>query len=268
MMRGLWSAASGMKAQQLNIDNISNNLANVNTTGYKKMRVEFKDLLYENIKQSNLSEEGEGSPVNLQVGHGVMYSATSRNFENGSFESTNNPTDLALDGGGFFKVYNPATDENFYTRDGSFKLSVDGDTRKLVTSEGYSVLTDDGGEIVLEDGQTDFTVDESGRVTVKTADGETEEIGTIAIYDFLNPDGLQAVGSNLYKADEKVTGVAIPQESDDIKTKVRQGYLEASNVQIVEEMIKLITAQRAYDINSKAIQTADEMMQTANNVKR
>lgn len=265
-MRGLWSAASGMKAQQLNIDNISNNLANVNTTGYKKMRVEFKDLLYENIKQSNLSE-GEGSPVNLQVGHGVMYSATSRNFENGSFESTNNPTDLALDGGGFFAVENPA-EGILYTRDGSFKLSVDGDTRKLVTSEGYSVLTDGDEYIELGSDYTDFTIDETGRITAKTADGETEEIGTVAIYDFLNPDGLQAMGSNLYKADENVTGEAILQESDDIKTKVRQGYLEASNVQIVEEMIKLITAQRAYDINSKAIQTADEMMQTANNVKR
>lgn len=266
MMRGLWSAASGMKAQQLNIDNISNNLANVNTTGYKKMRVEFKDLLYENIKQSNLSE-GEGSPVNLQVGHGVMYSATSRNFENGSFESTNNPTDIALDGSGFFGVYNPATDETFYTRDGSFKLSVDGDTRKLVTSEGYSVLTDDGDEIVLEDGHTDLTVDEFGRVTAKTADGEIEEIGTVAVYDFLNPAGLEAIGSNLYKA-TNASGEELLLEGEDRKTKMRQNYLEASNVQIVEEMIKLITAQRAYDINSKAIQTADEMMQTANNVKR
>ncbi|AHM55605.1 flagellar basal-body rod protein FlgG [Peptoclostridium acidaminophilum DSM 3953] len=266
MMRGLWSAASGMKAQQLNIDNISNNLANVNTTGYKKMRVEFKDLLYENIKQSNLSE-GEGSPVNLQVGHGVMYSATSRNFENGSFESTNNSTDLALDGSGFFGIYNPATDEMFYTRDGSFKLSVDGDTRKLVTSEGYSVLTEDEDEIVLEDGQTDLTVDEAGRVTVKTADGEIEEMGTIAIYEFLNPAGLEAVGSNLYKA-TNASGEELMLEGEERKTKMRQGYLEASNVQIVEEMIKLITAQRAYDINSKAIQTADEMMQTANNVKR
>ncbi|KDR94742.1 flagellar basal-body rod protein FlgG [Peptoclostridium litorale DSM 5388] len=265
-MRALWSAASGMKAQQLNIDNISNNLANVNTTGYKKMRVEFKDLLYENIKDASIVD-GEGSPVNLQVGHGVMYSATSRNFENGGFQSTENDTDFALDGRGFFVAQNPAG-ERIYTRDGSFKLDVDGDTRRLVTSEGYFVLSEDDDYIEFSDTDKDFTVDEMGAIKVKTEDGTVEDTGlSLAVVDFLNPDGLEAVGGNFLKA-TNASGEEMLLEGEERDTKIYQGYLENSNVQIVEEMIKLITAQRAYDINSKTIQTADEMMQTANSVKR
>ncbi|CAH2211865.1 flagellar basal-body rod protein FlgG [Tepidibacter aestuarii] len=264
-MRALWTAASGMKAQQLNMDNVSNNLANVNTTGYKKQRIEFKDLLYENIKKSNLVE-GQGSPSNLQIGHGVMTSATSRIFENGNLERTENPTDLALDGKGFFAIQSP-NGQNLYTRDGSFKLSVDEDTKKLVTTEGYTVLSADDDEIIIEDGQTDFNVDAAGYITVKNADGETEELGQIKIVQFLNPSGLEATGKNLYKA-TGASGEEIILDEEDSETSVYQGFLETSNVQVVDEMIKMITAQRAYEMNSKSIQTADDMMQMANNLRR
>ncbi|SHH19703.1 flagellar basal-body rod protein FlgG [Tepidibacter thalassicus] len=265
MMRALWTAASGMKSQQLNIDTISNNLANVNTTGYKKQRLEFKDLLYENIKKANIIE-GQGSPSNLQIGHGVMPSATSRIFENGTPDRTDNPTDFALDGQGFFAIETPSG-ERLYTRDGSFKLSVDEDTKKLVTSEGYTVLTEDDEEIVIEDGYTDFTIDQDGNISVKNEDGEVEELGKIKIVNFLNPDGLEAVGRNFFKA-TNASGEEIVLEDENRNTKVFQGFLESSNVQIVDEMIKMITAQRAYEINSKAIQTADDMLQMANNLKR
>ncbi len=264
-MRALWTAASGMKAQQLNMDTISNNLANVNTTGYKKQRMEFKDLLYETVNKSNIIE-GQGTPVNLQIGHGVMPSATSRLFTNGNIDRTDNPTDLALSGPGFFAVESP-TGEKLYTRDGGFKFSVDADTKKLVTSEGYTVLTEDDDEIVIEDGQRDFTIDENGNISVKNADGDTEEIGKIKIVEFLNPDGLEAVGKNFLKA-TNASGEEIPLADENRSTKIYQGALESSNVQIVDEMIKMIIAQRAYEINSKSIQTSDDMMQMANNLRR
>ncbi|MCT4509078.1 MAG: flagellar basal-body rod protein FlgG [Tepidibacter sp.] len=264
-MRALWTAASGMKSQQLNMDNISNNLANVNTTGYKKQRIEFKDLLYENIKKSNLVE-GQGSPSNLQIGHGVMASATSRIFENGNLERTENPTDLALDGKGFFAIQSP-NGQNLYTRDGSFKLSVDEDTKKLVTTEGYTVLSADDDEIIVENGQTDLTVDASGMVTVKNSDEEFEELGQIKVVQFLNPSGLEAVGKNFYKS-TSASGEEVVLDEEDAQTSIYQGFLETSNVQVVDEMIKMITAQRAYEMNSKSIQTADDMMQMANNLRR
>lgn len=265
-MRALWTAASGMKAQQLNIDTVSNNLANVNTTGYKKQRMEFKDLLYETVQKSNIIE-GQGSPVNLQIGHGVMPSATNRLFENGNLDRTENPTDLGLSGPGFFSVMSPTSEFPLYTRDGAFKLSVDGDSKRLVTSEGYTVLSADDDEIVIEDGQTDLTIDEDGNISVKNEDGTTEEIGKIKIVEFLNPGGLEAIGKNMFKA-TNASGEEVPLEDEERNTKIYQGFLESSNVQIVDEMIKMIMAQRAYEVNSKSIQTADDMMQMANNLRR
>lgn len=265
-MRAMWTAASGMKAQQFNIDTVSNNISNVNTTGYKKMRADFKDLMYANMKNSTVAD-GQGSPVNLQVGHGVMVTGSSRNFENGVPNPTGQPTDVALNGKGFFIIQMPNGEDLRYTRDGNFKFSVDGDTMTLVTSEGYKVLNQDGGEITIENGQKDFTIDENGRITVKDNAGEIQEIGFLGIKDFLNPDGLEAVGSNMFKK-TSASGEPIDMDPQDMETKMMQNYLESSNVQIVDEMIKLITAQRAYDINSKSIQTSDEMLQTANNIKR
>jgi len=265
MIRSLWTAATGMKAQQLSIDTISNNLANVNTNGYKTQRMEFKDLLYATIKKTNLTDD-VGAPVNLEVGHGVMPVATTRDFKNGSLMETQNSLDFAIDGEGFFSVSLP-NGEIRYTRDGSFKLSVDGDEATLVTSEGYYVLSEDDDVIVIESGLKDITVDNLGYITATDEDGEIVEIGRLKLVNFINPAGLLSEGQNLYSA-TVASGEEILLEADNMKSKVIQGYLEASNVQVVEEMVKMITAQRAYEINSKSIQTADEMLQMANNLRR
>lgn len=263
-MRALWSAASGMKAQQLNIDTISNNLANVNTTGFKKQRVEFKDLLYENLRLADFSE-GEGRPVNLEVGHGVMSSATLRDFGSGSLEQTNNNFDLAVDGDGFFVVRDD-NDKLFYTKDGSFKISTENGLTKLVTSEG-NYVQGSNGDILLGENLESFAIDKSGAITVKSLDSTTiNSIGTILVEKFANPAGLESVGGNLYK--ETAASGASASNTNGVAGSVLQGFLETSNVQVVDEMIKLITAQRAYEVNSKAIQTSDQMLEMANNLKR
>ncbi len=265
MIRSLWTAATGMKGQQLNIDTISNNLANVNTTSYKTQRLEFKDLLYETIKKSNLID-GQGKPVNLEVGHGVMASATTRDFKTSSVLETQNPLDLAIDGVGFFAIEMP-NGEVKYTRDGSFKLSVDDDERTITTSEGYFVTDEDGNSIVIEEEMTDLTIDEMGNITVKDENDEIVELGRLRIVRFLNPEGLLSDGRNLYSITD-ASGEAIDVAADVMEGRILQGYLEMSNVQVVEEMIKMITAQRAYETSSKTIQASDEMLQQANNLRR
>lgn len=263
-MRALWTAASGMKAQQLNVDTISNNLANVNTTGYKKQRVEFKDLLYETLSKSNL-DQGQGKPVNLEVGHGVMPMATTRSFTKGNLEQTNNNLDFAINGDGFF-VVRDANDNLFYTKDGSFKLSVEDDEARLVTSEGYYVQAD-GADVELGSDIEEINVSDVGMITVKRKGEENiEEIGQLTLARFVNPAGLESLGKNLY-APTAASGEAIEAFEGEAGS-IIQGFLETSNVQIVEEMIKLITAQRAYEINSKSIQTADQMLEQANNLRR
>ena len=264
-MRALWSAATGMKSQQLNMDTISNNLANVNTTAYKKQKLEFKDLLYSNIRRNHLVE-GEGSPVHLQMGHGVMPVATSRLFMQGSMENTGNPLDVALQGPGFFEIEGPGGDL-LYTRDGSFKLSLDGDELALVTSDGYFVMSEFDDIIVLDGEAGQLSIAENGTITVVNEDGETEVLGTIKVVQFLNPQGLEAKGQNLYQP-TAASGEAVPEDNEEMDTRIRQNYLETSNVQIVDEMVRMITAQRAYETNSKTIQTSDEMMSMANNLKR
>ena len=264
MMRALWTASTGMMAQQLNVDTISNNIANVNSIGYKKTRTEFKDLLYETMEKG-LVKDGQGKPVNLQVGHGVRVAATTKFFTQGNMDATGNPYDLAIDGTGFFKVLSP-NGEEMYTKDGSFKISVDGENMKLVTSDGYFVQGIDG-EIDLGSNVKDVIIDENGLVTVKRTDDTFEEIGTLSISTFVNPAGLESVGKNMYKV-TLASGEAFEATEDGSGGSVMQGYLEASNVQVVEEMVKLIQAQRAYEINSKSIQTADEMLGMANNLRR
>lgn len=265
MIRSLHTAATGMKAQQLNMDTISNNLANVNTNGYKTQRAEFKDLLYATIKKTNLRDD-LGSPVNLEVGHGVMPTATTRDFRNGSLTETQNPLDFAIDGEGFFSVVLP-NDQVRYTRDGSFKLSVDGEEAMLVTSEGYMVLSEDDDVILIENGMRDLTVDNMGYITATDEDGEIVEIGRLKIVNFMNPAGLLSEGQNLYSTTVS-SGEELLLEAEEMDSKIIQGYLEASNVQVVEEMVKMITAQRAYEISSKTIQVSDEMLQMANNLRR
>lgn len=268
MMRALWSAGSGMLAQQLNVDVIANNLANVNTTGFKKSRIEFKDLLYETLRRPDVYQPGQGNPVGLQVGHGVKSSSTFRVFTTGNLQQTGNTFDLAIDGDGFFMVERPDGSRAF-TRDGSFKLSIDGSDRYLVTSEGYYVLSADEDYISIPEDVTDISISESGTITGKDSSGAIQEIGTIALVRFLNPEGLLAIGNNLFEqtgASGEYILRATPEEPG--FGSILQSFLELSNVQVVEEMVNLIVAQRAYEINTKAIQAADEMLGEANNLRR
>lgn len=264
MMRALWTASTGMQAQQLNVDTISNNMANVNSIGYKKSRMEFKDLLYETMERG-MVKDGQGKPVNLQVGHGVMAAASVKFFTTGSLSATENPYDLAIDGAGFFKVLGPEGQE-YYTKDGSFKISPDGENYNLVTSDGYYVQGENGN-IELGSDVKDVTIDTRGLISVKREDGTIEELGSLSISTFVNPAGLESIGRNLYISTE-ASGEAFDTQNDGSGGNVLQGYLEYSNVQIVEEMVNLIQAQRAYEMNSKSIQTADEMLGLANNLKR
>jgi fagellar hook-basal body proteins len=270
MMRALYTAASGMKAQQFDVDVISNNLANVNTTGYKKERAEFKDLLYQTMDRAYVLN-GSGKPVNLQVGHGTAVGSTVRNFENGTPEQTGSSLDFAIDGEGFFTVMGPQGKVQ-YTRDGSFKLSMTEDgTKRLSTSDGYPVL-DSAGEEITFDPEIDvskLTVTPKGEMAYKDADGNTVPMDqTIGMVTFPNKYALEAVGNNLYSSNS-ATGEPVQVSDDETADSVMmQNYLESSNVQVVDEMVKLIVAQRAYEVSSKAIQSSDDMLQIANNLRR
>ncbi|MGB9792465.1 MAG: flagellar basal-body rod protein FlgG [Thermacetogeniaceae bacterium] len=265
MLRALYTAASGMIAQQFNIDTISHNLANVNTTGFKRVRAEFQDLLYLNITRPVAPQEGAtGSPVGLSLGLGVRVAGTQGIFEQGNLQQTSNPLDLALSGPGFF-VVRGANEEEYYTRDGSFKLDAEGN---LVTTDGYFVQGD-GGKITIPADATNISVAQDGTISyVKAGETEPTQAGKLRIVQFANPAGLERIGRNLYRA-TAASGEA--QQVDNSKgqsVSVEQGFLESSNVQVVEEMVNLITAQRAYELNSKAVQASDEMLSIANNLRR
>jgi len=266
MMRALWTAGSGMMAQQFNVDVISNNLSNVNTTGFKKERAEFKDLLYETLdKASNIN--GQGKPVNLQVGHGTAVMSTVKDFSTGNLEKTDNPLDFAIDGEGFFTVQGPKGDVA-YTRDGSFKVSVTDTGKMLTTSEGYPVLDENGNQIVFNGSEAGLTVSNEGDISTVDSTGATVPLGQkIGLVKFANRYALESVGSDLYEKNS-ATGDPVPDADLGSKSVIDQGFLESSNVQVVEEMVKLIVAQRAYEVNSKAIQSADDMLGMANNLRR
>lgn len=259
MMRALWTAGSGMRGQQLNIDIIAHNLANVNTTGYKKSRLEFQDLIYETMRGTGTRRGGLSQPVGIQVGHGVRAAATQRLFSPGSLQETGNPLDVAIEGAGFFEILLP-NGSTAYSRDGSFKLDADG---YLVTSDGYLLLP----EVAVPTEAREINIGPDGVVSYEL-DGEREEGDQITLVTFSNPAGLEAMGRNLYR-DTGATGVLetglIPGE--DCGT-LAPGYLELSNVQVVEEMVNMIVAQRAYETSAKAIQASDEMLAMANNLRR
>jgi flagellar basal-body rod protein FlgG len=261
-MRSLNTAASGMVAQQKNLDTIANNLANVNTTGFKSLRAEFQDVIYQSIRASGARAGGDVTqPSALQVGLGSQFAATSGNFKQGAFLPTNNPLDIAIGGEGFFAV--EMLDGSIaYTRDGSFKANANGE---LVTNDGYKL----SGGITIPPGATAVAISKTGVVTASVpGSDEPQEIGTIRLTLFSNPSGLTRIGQNLYLAggasgtpEEKEPGV-------DGAGYLQSGVLEGSNVEIVEEMVRMISAQRAYEINSKAIQTSDDMLQILNSLKR
>ncbi|HOA07536.1 MAG TPA: flagellar basal-body rod protein FlgG [Spirochaetota bacterium] len=264
MMRSLWTAASGMTSQQFHIDTISNNLANVNTYGFKKMRAEFEDLIYQTeLMAGTPATEITEIPTGIQVGHGARVSATQKMFQQGSLQSTENKTDIALEGEGFFKVLLYDGSEA-YTRDGSFKVD---SNRQLVTSNGYLL---EPPVVLPEDFIMDtLSISKDGRISVNViGDEDPVEVGTMEIYRFVNPAGLSSIGSNLYKT-TAASGEEIPgQPGMNGMAKVHQGFLEMSNVKVVEEMVNMIVAQRAYETNSKAIQTSDSMLATAIGLKR
>ncbi len=261
MMRSLYTASTGMYAQQLNVDTIANNISNVNTTSYKKQRAEFQDLLYQQINRP-ISGTNTNDPVGVAVGLGVKPSAISTSFRQGSLQETDNSTDVAIIGQAFFKVEVPGYDEELYTRDGSFKIDSEGN---LCTSDGYIVVGTDS----IDENATDIAIAKDGIVTYTTSDGdEAEEAGQIELVKFMNLNGLEKLGGNLYAASASSGDPEDWDPDDDSSVYLQSGYLELSNVQIVDEMVDLISAQRAYEMNSKVITASDEMLQTAANLRR
>ncbi len=257
----MWSSASGMQAQQTNLDVIANNLANVNTPGFKKQSVHFEDLIYETIKAPGaLLADGSNAPTGLQIGHGSRPASTSRSFSQGSLQNTGKTLDVAIQGDGFFKVTLPDGTEA-YTRDGAFKLNADGD---LVTSAGFEM---DAG-INIPEGSTAITFSRDGTVSFTSSNGQLTNAGEIQIAIFPNAEGLRAIGENLYVVSEASGDEIQATPGEDGSGTLVQGFLELSNVQVVEEMVRMINAQRAYEVNSKAIQASDEMLGQANNLKR
>jgi flagellar basal-body rod protein FlgG len=262
MIRALYTAASGMNAQQTNIDNVANNLANVNTTGFKKSRMEFEDLVYQQTRAAGTSTGASTeAPVGLEVGLGTRPVASSRDFSTGNLRSTSGPLDLALEGRGFFQVNTPSG-EVAYTRAGSFHLSADG---QIVTADGYSLEP----QITIPPNATSITVSRDGVVSVVLAgQAAAQQVGTIELASFQNPAGLRAVGSNLFEpttaSGDATTGVP---GTDGIGT-IAQGFLEESNVSVVEEMVNMILGQRAYEANSRVVKAADEMLAQVNNMAR
>ena len=250
-----------MQSQQLNLDVISNNLANVNTTGFKVSRPQFEDLLYDTTKSAG-SQSGGGNmlPTSLQVGQGAVPVATERIFTQGEMSQTGGDLDLAIKGNGFFEVQMPDGTLAF-TRDGSFKLDSSG---RVVTNEGYPVQ---GGFPAVPQGTTKITVTSSGTLTYQNASG-SETTGQVQLARFINPGGLEAQGHNLYKETKSSGSPELGNPTENGFGELQQGFLELSNVSVVQEMVNLILAQRAYEVNSKAVQAADEMMQQSNNLQR
>lgn len=262
MMRALRTAATGMAAQELLVDTISNNLANINTTGFKKAKVEFQDLLYQTQRAIGApNEQGVTIPTEIQIGHGTNPVSIQKIFSQGDINATQNPLDLAIDGDGFFQVIRPDGTIG-YTRDGSFKLAADG---RLVTSDGLVLEP----EITVPVDALEIQISLDGVVSTRSGEDVTPtEIGRIELARFINPAGLRSAGGNIYvptaASGEPITSTP---GTDELGT-LRQGFLEMSNVMVVEEMVNLIIAQRAYEINSKAIRTAEEMLGVVGNLRR
>jgi len=262
MIRSLWTAATGMAAQALNVDVIANNLANVNTAGFKRARANFEDLMYQQIKAPGTEASAAGTqlPTGIQVGLGVQTAGVESIFSEGSFQQTSNPLDLAIQGRGFFQVQLP-TGELAYTRAGSFSVDAQG---QLVTAHGDPLSP----TITIPSDALSILIAKDGTVSVEQPGQVTTVVGQIQLADFTNPAGLKKIGNSMFQptnaSGEPITG----NPSENGLGAIGQGMLEMSNVSMVEEMVNLIAGQRAYEMNSKAIQAADEMLQTANNVRR
>ncbi len=272
MVRSLWTAATGMIAQQNNVDTIANNLANVNTHGYKAEVAEFKSLLYQNLQTKTTSANGEQKPISAQFGLGVRNSSITSVFKQGSLLESDNDTAFAIEGKGFFAVRGE-DGETYYTRNGNFGFSL-GQNGNLVlsNSDGLPVLSSTGAPITLGANlvANRITVTADGQICYPDANNNPQPLGiTIGVYQFSNPAGLEKEGDTLYSVTD-ASGAALNEavNANLEKSRLVQGYLEGSGVQVATEMVNMIVAQRAYEMNSKAITTSDEMMQMANNLKR
>ena len=272
MVRSLWSGATGMIAQQTNVDTIANNLANVNTTGYKAERAEFKSLLYQTLQTKTTTANGDQKPISAQVGLGVRNSSITSVFTEGSFLASDSASAFAIDGDGFFAVRDGSGNIQ-YTRNGNFTWAIGNNGLNLTTSEGYQVLNSAGQPISVPATYTtsNLTISGQGELCYPDASNNAKGLGIfIGLYQFQNPAGLEKTSSSLYSA-TAARGGAINEYTTNLnikKSSIVQGYLEGSNVQVADEMVNLIIAQRAYEMNSKVIQASDDMMQQANQLRR
>jgi len=261
MIRALWSAATGMKAQQTNLDVIANNLANVNTSGFKKQRADFQDLVYQIDREPGAPvEPGSTVPTGVQVGLGSRVVGTGRIMGQGSAQVTENPTDIMIQGPGFFQVVIP-DGSIAYTRNGALKLDGEG---QLVTTDGYLVEP----SVSVPEDAVELTVSDTGVVSVRIpGDPLFQEVGQLELARFVNPAGMLAQGKSLFLETDASGAPMIASPGEDGMGTIIQGALEMSNVQVVEEMLAMITAQRAYEAGSKAVKTADDMLAIANSMK-
>ena len=254
MIRSLYIAKTGLDAQQTQLDVVSNNLANVGTTGFKRSRAVFEDLMYQNMRQAGgQTSDQTRLPSGLQLGTGVHVVATERLHSQGNLTKTDNPKDVAINGGGFFQVQMPDGTTS-YTRDGSFQTNAEG---QLVTASGFQVQP----QITIPANATSMTIARDGTVTVTQAGSTaTTQVGQLQLATFLNPTGLQSMGENLYSETDASGAPNTVTPGLEGAGNLTQGYVEASNVNVVEELVNMITTQRAYEINSKAVQTSDQML--------
>ena len=260
MIRSLWTGTTGMRGQQLNIDVIANNLANVSTTGFKKSRTDFQDLLYQTIKvPGSQTSASTQSPTGIMVGLGVKPAAVTKVFTQGNLIQTGNHLDVAIQGDGFLQVQMPNGD-TAYTRAGALKRD---STGRITTSDGYPIIP----VITIPEGAKQISISDTGVVSAIIGNDTTStELGNIQMAVFINNAGLSAVGQNLFKETGASGAPTTGTPGDPGYGTLLQDYLEGSNVNIVEEVANMITTQRAYEINSKTIQTSDQMMQTVNNL--
>jgi flagellar basal-body rod protein FlgG len=261
MMRSLYTATTGMVGMQIQIDTMANNLANVNTLGFKKSRAEFEDLMYQTLNVAGTQNEGGSRiPTGFQVGMGVRPTTVHKFFQQGDFQNTGNQLDIAISGQGFFRVQD-AGGNDVYTRAGSFKLNQDG---TIVTANGYTLQP----ATTIPQTAVNITVTERGVLTATDSSGNALATANIPVYTFVNPAGLTALGRNVYQVTDASGAAQELTPGDQNAGTLVQGFLEMSNVQMVDEMVGLIVGQRAYEANSKTIATADAMLQTAVNIKR
>ena len=262
MIRALWTAGTGMNVQQTNLDVIANNIANVNTNGFKRSRADFQDLMYQTLRmQGAKTESGNQVPTGVQIGHGAMLASVQKEFSQGDYQQTQNELDLAIEGNGFIQIDLPSG-EKAYTRAGSFKRDAEG---RVCTADGYLL----NPNITIPQNTTQISIQADGTISAQVqGQSAAQQIGKLELATFPNVAGLKAIGkSSFQETDASGTPTTGKPGENGVGT-VLQGYLEMSNVNIMQEMINLIIGQRAYEVNSKAIQAADEMLQMANNVRR